>query len=49
LLHKLDENSDKYTCVIYKPAFENWLHSSDIEINNDGKILATAYYYLQEH
>lgn len=49
LLHKLDENPDKYTCIIYKPIFEKWLIDSNIEINNDGKILATAYNYLQNH
>lgn len=49
LLHKLDENSDKYTCIIYKPAFEDWLRKFDVEVNNDGKILATAYDYLQHH
>lgn len=49
LLHKLDENCDKYTCIFYKPAFEDWLHDFDIELNNDGKILATAYHYLLEH
>jgi hypothetical protein len=48
-LHKLDENSDKYTCIIYKPAFEDWLRKFDVEVNNDGKILATAYDYLQHH
>lgn len=49
LLHKLDENSNKYTTIIYKPIFEEWLHAHDIELNNDGKILATAYDYLQHH
>lgn len=49
LLHKLDENTDKYTCIIYKPAFEDWLRKFDVEVNNDGKILATAYDYLQDH
>ena len=49
LLRQLNENSDKYTCIIYKPIFENWLRAHDIELNNDGKILATAYNYLQNH
>ncbi len=49
LLRQLNENSDKYTCIIYKPIFENWLRAHDIELNNDGKILATAYDYLQNH
>ena len=49
LLHKLDENADKYTCIFYKPAFEDWLRNLDVEINNDGKILAAAYEYSQQH
>lgn len=49
LLRQLNENSDKYTCIIYKPIFEDWLCAHDIELNNDSKILATAYDYLQHH
>ena len=49
LLHQFDENPNRYTCIIYKSTFEKWLQESSIEINNDGKILATAYDYLQSH
>ena len=47
LLNILDQNHDKYTCCFYKPYMEDWLKEQDIEINNDGKILAAAYDYKQ--
>lgn len=49
LLHSLDINANKYKTLFYGPQFESWLYQNDIELNNDGKILATVYHYIIKH
>ena len=49
LLQKLDKNPSKYVCCFYKPYMENWLKENDIELNNDGKILAAAYHFQKDY
>lgn len=47
LLHKLDENPDKYICHIYRTSMENYLTRYNLDITDDAKILATAADYMQ--
>lgn len=49
LLHTLDNNLEQYIIIDYLPSYEFWLQEHDIEINNDGKILAAAYHYTLAH
>lgn len=49
ILRLLDENLDMFSCAIFTPSMEKWLIKHDIETNNDGKILATAYSYQSNH
>ena len=49
LLHLLDENPDAYECYIYRPQMNQWLEKYDLEINDDAKILAAAYDYINMH
>lgn len=41
-LHILDENSDKYTAVVFTTAMENYINEKLIEVTPDSKIVATA-------
>lgn len=43
LLHKLDANKDKWTCLIYTTNCAETLEKHDYEVTNDTKILASAY------
>lgn len=46
LLHTLDNNPGAYQCYIYQPTMNQWLEKYDLEINDDAKILAAAYDYV---
>ena len=49
ILKLLNNNSDLFECAIFTPSMEKWLIKHDIENNNDGKILAAAYFYKEKH
>ena len=50
LLHRLDENPEKWICLIYsKEECEAILKKFDYEITNDTKILAAAYSYTEQN
>ena len=50
LLHCLDENSEKWTCLIYsKETCEDILTKFEYEITNDTKILAAAYSHVMKN
>ena len=50
LLHRLDENPEKWICLIYsKEECEAILKKFDYEITNDTKILAAAYAYTEQN
>ena len=49
LLHILDENPQAYECWIYKSSMNTYLEQYDLEINDDAKILITAYDYINHH
>lgn len=44
----LDENTDKYKMAIYMPAYENEIENFGLPVNNDSKILVTAYQLHKE-
>ena len=44
LLHTLDINSEKFICSIYNKQMENIIFNSNLELNNDSKILACAVF-----
>ncbi len=45
LLHKLDENPEKWICINYTTDCQNWLEKYHFELTNDTRILAAAYNY----
>jgi hypothetical protein len=45
LLHILDENSNNFTCYLYKDYMVNHLTHYNLEVSNDTRILATAVNY----
>ena len=49
LLHLLDNNPDKYECIMYKQSYEKYIVQFDTELNNDSKILITAYQYCKSN
>ena len=49
LLHLLDQYPEKYICEIYFSQYLTELQKYDLEVNDDSKILVTAYHYKQEH
>ena len=49
LLHKLDENQDKWFCLPYNTDCQKILEKFKYESTNDTKILALAYQHTNEH
>jgi hypothetical protein len=49
LLHKLDENPDKWICLPYSTDCINILEKYKYDITNDAKILATAYLHANNN
>lgn len=49
LLHRLNENENKYICYIYKSFMDDFLTHNGLEITNDTRILATAIFYKDEN
>lgn len=45
LLHELNNHINDFTCVPYRTDMEKYLSIFNLEISNDTRILATAYYY----
>lgn len=43
LLHKLDENQEKWNFISYIPSLEEKLREAQMEINNDSRILIASY------
>ena len=43
LLHKLDENQEKWNFISYTPSLEEKLKEAQMEINNDSRILIASY------
>lgn len=49
LLRLLNEHQDAYECYVYTPDMNRWLNKYNLEINDDTKILASAYDYFQKN
>ena len=49
LLHKLDQNLDKWTWLPYTSDCEEILRRLNYEITNDTKILAAAHHHIYQH
>lgn len=49
LLHLLDENPGAYECYVYTSDMSSWLEKYNLEINDDAKILAAAYDYVNNN
>lgn len=49
LLHKLDENQNKWIFIPYDPAIEESIIQQQIEIKNDSRILIASYNHTVNH
>ena len=47
LIHWLDTHIDCYELIPYERGFDDYLHSRDLIVNNDTRILACAYDYAK--
>lgn len=45
LLHQLNNNIDKFCCIPYGTDMEKYINAYNLEITNDTRILATAFYF----